>query len=152
MLTYFRIWLRFRCDIQIERSNLLWHCGYNVKYLTQRWYWHRGVWLLDVKDTAELDSAISIIPLSLTPQSQWYRWAWLRNLNATAELDSAVSMPLLNLTLRYQCHCWTWLCGINVTNELDSAVSMSPRKFLHTQISPWIQMEQILQSKRAQTG
>ena len=49
-----------------------------------------------VNDTADLDSAVSMTPLSLILQCQWHRWAWLCCVIDTAELDSAVSLTPRN--------------------------------------------------------
>ena len=48
-----------------------WHRAWSFNLRCQ---WHHWAWLCVVNHTAELDSAVSITPLSMTLRCQWHRW------------------------------------------------------------------------------
>ena len=92
MLKHFQMWLRFRGDIHIERSNFLLRGAIDTEkktveilqrtFLIPRCQWHGWDKFRSVNDTVETNSAVSMTRLRLTPQCQW---------NHHHEFDFAVS-------------------------------------------------------------
>ena len=72
--------------------------------LTPKCHGHRWVCLLIINEITELDSSVSMTPLSLSARYQWHRWDWLRSVDNITEFfvaKSIISTKLISYSKIY---------------------------------------------------
>ena len=109
--------------------------------LTPWYYWHRGVWLHGIIDTAKSDFVVLLTPWSLTLWYYWHRRVWLHCIIDAAVSDSVVSLTqrrhsVVSLTSRSLTSRYYWHCRVKASWPCYFIHVTLHTVYLHKNISP----------------